>query len=86
MPGEAYVARQRKQYISTCTNSNNYSALDNDDTDDDFNFVLKHDPFEATCPIERPLVIEHHVLWSMSYSVPVLYFNGWKSGERFVFS
>ncbi|XP_006566643.1 ubiquitin-like-conjugating enzyme ATG10 isoform X6 [Apis mellifera] len=37
------------------------------------------DPFEATCPIERPLITEHHVLWSMSYSVPVLYFNGWKS-------
>ncbi|XP_006619578.1 ubiquitin-like-conjugating enzyme ATG10 isoform X4 [Apis dorsata] len=37
------------------------------------------DPFEATCPIEKPLITEHHILWSMSYSVPVLYFNGWKS-------
>ncbi|XP_011148811.1 ubiquitin-like-conjugating enzyme ATG10 isoform X1 [Harpegnathos saltator] len=29
---------------------------------------------------EVPIVTEHHILWSMSYSVPVLYFNGWKSG------
>ncbi|CAL7940037.1 unnamed protein product [Xylocopa violacea] len=79
VPGEAYVARQRKQYISSSNNTDNYLTLANSDSDDDFNFELKLDPFEATCPNEKPLVTEHHVLWSMSYSVPVLYFNGWKS-------
>ncbi|XP_016770495.1 ubiquitin-like-conjugating enzyme ATG10 isoform X2 [Apis mellifera] len=74
IPGEVYVVRRQKQYIYN--NSNNYTALENND----LNFMLKkEDPFEATCPIERPLITEHHVLWSMSYSVPVLYFNGWKS-------
>ncbi|XP_017878543.1 ubiquitin-like-conjugating enzyme ATG10 isoform X2 [Ceratina calcarata] len=70
VPGEAYVARQRKRYIT-----GDYLAPENDD----FNFVSEQDPFEADCPIEKPLVTEHHVLWSMSYGVPVLYFNGWKS-------
>ncbi|XP_076759499.1 autophagy-related 10 isoform X2 [Xylocopa sonorina] len=78
--GQAYVARQQKQYISSNNNTGNYLASASNDSDDDFSFELKQDLFEATCPIEKPLVIEHHVLWSMSYSVPVLYFNGWKSG------
>ncbi|CAD1478977.1 unnamed protein product, partial [Heterotrigona itama] len=75
VPGEAYIAREQKQYMR----SGNKSTPRYSDPGDDFDFVLKHDPFEATCPIERPLVTEHHVLWSMSYSVPILYFNGWKS-------
>lgn len=39
------------------------------------------DPYEAPSTQERPLIMEHHILWSMNYSVPVIYFNGWKSGE-----
>lgn len=38
------------------------------------------DPFEACSDPEVPLIIEHHILWSMSYSVPILLFNGWMSG------
>ncbi|XP_076393634.1 autophagy-related 10 isoform X2 [Megachile rotundata] len=74
IPGEAYIVRQRKQFTSAldCKASENNEFTD-------LNFVLGEDPFEATSPIEKPLVTEHHVLWSMSYSVPVLYFNGWKS-------
>lgn len=85
MPGEAYIVHQERQYICSNSNLNDYSTPENNDSADDFDFVLKEDPFEATCPIERPLVTEHHVLWSMSYSVPILYFNGWKSGERAIF-
>ncbi|XP_043515885.1 ubiquitin-like-conjugating enzyme ATG10 isoform X2 [Frieseomelitta varia] len=81
VPGEAYVARKQKQYIRSSGNNINDRPTPrySDDPADDFDFVLKQDPFEATCPIEWPLVTEHHVLWSMSYSVPILYFNGWKS-------
>ncbi|XP_017760917.1 PREDICTED: ubiquitin-like-conjugating enzyme ATG10 [Eufriesea mexicana] len=79
IPGGAYIVRQQKQYISNSCNSNNYLVPESNVSDDDFNFVLRQDPFEAIHPIEKPLVTEHHVLWSMSYSVPVLYFNGWKS-------
>ena len=39
------------------------------------------DPYEAPGPQQRPLILEHHVLWSMSYGVPVIYFNGWRSGK-----
>lgn len=55
---------------------------ESNDRNDDLNFELRPDPFEAASVIEKPLVTEHHVLWSMSYSVPVIYFNGWKSGEN----
>ncbi|XP_033315678.1 ubiquitin-like-conjugating enzyme ATG10 [Bombus bifarius] len=79
VPGEAYIVHQERQYICSNSNLNDYSTPENNDSADDFDFVLKEDPFEATCPIEKPLVTEHHVLWSMSYSVPILYFNGWKS-------
>lgn len=44
------------------------------------NAIVNDDPFEAPCDVDRPLIVEHHVLWSLSYAVPVLYFNGWKSG------
>lgn len=79
MPGGAYLVRQAKQFISAETVLKNGSTTGSNDFEDEFNFVLEEDPFEATCTIERPLVTEHHVLWSVSYSVPVLYFNGWKS-------
>lgn len=81
IPGEAYIVRQRKQFISSISDLNNYSVSKNNEFIYDLNFILKEDPFEATSSIDIPLVTEHHVLWSMSYGVPVLYFNGWKSGE-----
>ncbi|XP_015437714.1 PREDICTED: ubiquitin-like-conjugating enzyme ATG10 [Dufourea novaeangliae] len=74
IPGEAYVARQRKHLFPA-----NYSVFENTNVDDELKFELKDDPFEASSTIEKPFVTEHHVLWSMSYSVPVLYFHGWKS-------
>lgn len=85
MPGEAYIVRQRKYFIPADNDLTYYSVHENDDIDDNLNFELQQDPFEAPSTIEIPLVKEHHILWSMSYSVPVLYFNGWKAGERTAF-
>ena len=79
IPGKAYIVRQRKQFISSVSELNDYSTSKNNEFTDDLNFILKQDPFEASSSIDIPLVTEHHVLWSMSYGVPVLYFNGWKS-------
>lgn len=42
---------------------------------------FREDPHEATSTTETPFICEHHILWSISYSVPVLFFNGWKSGN-----
>lgn len=42
---------------------------------------FRQDPHEAASTSETPFILEHHVLWSISYSVPVLFFNGWKSGN-----
>ncbi|XP_076169025.1 autophagy-related 10 isoform X2 [Ptiloglossa arizonensis] len=79
VPGEAYIVRQRKYFIPADNDLTYYSVHENDDIDDNLNFELQQDPFEAPSTIEIPLVKEHHILWSMSYSVPVLYFNGWKA-------
>ncbi|XP_076671076.1 autophagy-related 10 [Andrena cerasifolii] len=79
LPGQAYVARQKKRFISAGSELTHHSMLESNDRNDDLNFELRLDPFEAASVIEKPLVTEHHVLWSMSYSVPVIYFNGWKS-------
>ncbi|XP_029046541.1 uncharacterized protein LOC114877744 [Osmia bicornis bicornis] len=84
IPGEVYIVRQRKQFISSISELNDYSTSKNNEFTDDLNFILKQDPFEASSSIDIPLVTEHHVLWSMSYGVPVLYFNGWKSGEHVI--
>ncbi|XP_076290930.1 autophagy-related 10 isoform X2 [Lasioglossum baleicum] len=74
--GEAYLVRRKKHLFPE-----NDSMFKIDDTEDDLNFelTLTDDPFEAPSTIEKPFVTEHHVLWSMSYGVPVLYFHGWKS-------
>nr|XP_033342655.1 ubiquitin-like-conjugating enzyme ATG10 [Megalopta genalis]XP_033342656.1 ubiquitin-like-conjugating enzyme ATG10 [Megalopta genalis]XP_033342657.1 ubiquitin-like-conjugating enzyme ATG10 [Megalopta genalis]XP_033342658.1 ubiquitin-like-conjugating enzyme ATG10 [Megalopta genalis]XP_033342659.1 ubiquitin-like-conjugating enzyme ATG10 [Megalopta genalis]XP_033342660.1 ubiquitin-like-conjugating enzyme ATG10 [Megalopta genalis] len=72
--GEAYLFRQRKHMFP-----GNYSIFQSNDTEDDLNFELTDDPFEAPSTIQKPFVTEHHIVWSMSYGVPVIYFNGWKS-------
>ncbi|KAF7396500.1 hypothetical protein HZH66_007362 [Vespula vulgaris] len=73
VPTEAYLVRQKKHIISNEINTENSSTIEN------WSEKLCEDPYEASFRNERPLIIEHHILWSMSYSVPVLYFNGWKS-------
>lgn len=61
--------------------ANDYPIDDQVDEDECWLKSSYHDPYEANGANDRPLIIEHHVLWSMSYGVPVLYFNGWRSGE-----
>ncbi|KAK2583811.1 hypothetical protein KPH14_009709 [Odynerus spinipes] len=73
VPAQAYLVRQKKHFILNETTAENSSDTEN------WAEQLCKDPYEAPTPNERPLVVEHHILWSMSYSVPVLYFNGWKS-------
>ncbi|XP_058806437.1 ubiquitin-like-conjugating enzyme ATG10 [Phymastichus coffea] len=73
--GQAYLERRVKTYIpSDCL-----IDRDKEQEEDEWNKSLETctDPYEMSSANERPLIIEHHVLWSMSYSVPVLYFNGW---------
>lgn len=91
VPGMAYLSRKIKTYVPC-----EYPVMMMEDDDEtsgksdeedwlkNFDAKMAKDPFEADSKDEkRPLIILHHVLWSMSYSVPVLYFNGWKSGKRF---
>lgn len=80
-PGKAYLVKRKKHLLQT-----DNSVFKNNDADDDLNFTLTNDPFEASSTIEKPFVTEHHVLWSMSYGVPVLYFHGWKSGDNMIFT
>ncbi|XP_048511873.1 ubiquitin-like-conjugating enzyme ATG10 isoform X2 [Athalia rosae] len=80
VPGMAYISRQVKTHvpcdypIDEPTNREDVDWLENLESG------MAKDPFEAASKAERPLIVLHHVLWSISYSVPVLYFNGWKSG------
>ncbi|XP_031777944.1 ubiquitin-like-conjugating enzyme ATG10 [Nasonia vitripennis] len=71
-PGQAYLKRQEKTLVSI-----DYPIDEPQEDVDDW--TGSRDPFEASGDQKRPLILEHHVLWSMSYSVPVIYFNGWKS-------
>ena len=72
---------QEKTFVST-----NYvtEISQNQDTEECeegyFDNCEMKDPFEAKYDTKQPFVAEHHILWSMSYGVPVLYFNGWFSG------
>lgn len=69
-PGGAYLYRRAKRFVP---------AEIGPEADCDF-ALQRRDPFEAeTTDHERPLLTEYHILWSMSYAVPVLYFNGWYS-------
>ncbi|XP_014210701.1 ubiquitin-like-conjugating enzyme ATG10 [Copidosoma floridanum] len=84
LPGQAYLTRQEKLFVPID------HPMDDERLEDGLNIecddekwceeLNEHrDPYEYPVVKERPLIIEHHVLWSMSYSVPVIYFNGWKS-------
>lgn len=55
---------------------------DDDDEEEEFHVKFQEDPHEAPRfdPLETPFITEHHILWSMSYGVPILFFNGWRSG------
>lgn len=77
-PGQAYLKRQEKTFVSV-----DYPIDEPQEEVDDW-AAGKDDPFEASDDQKRPLILEHHVLWSMSYSVPLIYFNGWKSGESYL--
>ncbi|XP_011496604.1 PREDICTED: ubiquitin-like-conjugating enzyme ATG10 [Ceratosolen solmsi marchali] len=85
IPGQAYLLHQEKMLVPIDYLTNDDSSSDVEDIVDSkadewsTKFDICMDPFEAPCAKERPLVTEHHVLWSMSYAVPVIYFNGWKS-------
>ncbi|XP_053998516.1 ubiquitin-like-conjugating enzyme ATG10 [Hylaeus anthracinus] len=81
VPGGAYIVRRKKHFLPADNDLNYCSVHKNNNVDDDLKFELQQDPFEGSSAIEKPLVKEHHILWSMSYSVPVLYFNGWKSAH-----
>lgn len=79
IPGQGYLLRREKTFISIDFPCNESCLKAEEDLSNELCLELREDPFEAPSAFERPLVKEHHILWSMSYSVPVLYFNGWKS-------
>lgn len=51
------------------------------DDDEEFHVKFQEDPHEAPSTVKMPLTTEYHILWSVSYGVPVIYFNRWKSGN-----
>ncbi|XP_034940201.1 ubiquitin-like-conjugating enzyme ATG10 isoform X2 [Chelonus insularis] len=77
-PAQAYLIRQVKTFVPFDYFIINPEAQSIDKLNEEFVNNIK-DPFEAQNTQEMPLITEHHVLWSMSYSVPVLYFNAWIS-------
>lgn len=82
IPGQAYLVRRAKHFIpcDSTAREDGSAADDGDDDPEEFHVNFREDPHEAApSTSETPLVVEHHILWSMSYSVPVLFFNGWKS-------
>ncbi|XP_036149621.1 ubiquitin-like-conjugating enzyme ATG10 [Monomorium pharaonis] len=84
IPGQAYLARRTKYFIpseSSIARKDGSTSKDDDDADaGEFHVNFREDPHEAASSAsETPFIIEHHILWSISYSVPVLFFNGWKS-------
>ncbi|XP_070512321.1 ubiquitin-like-conjugating enzyme ATG10 [Cardiocondyla obscurior] len=74
IPGQAYLVRRVKYFVP----SNSIAGEDDDDAEE-FDVKLREDPHEAPTAGEAPFITEHHILWSISYGVPVLFFNGWKS-------
>lgn len=83
-PGQAYLVRQEKLFVPIDYPIDDVLKTENEEKkkkEEDWHkeFDAKVDLFESSSCMERPLIIEHHILWSLSYSVPVIYFNGWKS-------
>ncbi|XP_057324551.1 ubiquitin-like-conjugating enzyme ATG10 [Microplitis mediator] len=85
VPAQAYLVRRVKTFVSrdylNCKDNvdfkKNLIKTNGDDDNDDGD--IYDDPFEAKNNLDVPFITEHHVLWSMSYSVPILFFNGWMS-------
>ncbi|XP_072762455.1 ubiquitin-like-conjugating enzyme ATG10 isoform X2 [Anoplolepis gracilipes] len=78
IPGQAYLFRRTKCFVP------NESIMRNDDEstgidDEEFHVKFQEDPHEARSTLETPFITEHHILWSMNYGVPVLFFNRWRS-------
>lgn len=57
VPAQAYLVRQRKNFIP--------NKMDTDGSSDVENWTEKlcEDPYEASPANERPLIVEHHILW-----------------------
>lgn len=72
IPGQAYLFRRIKCFVPSD------SVMRNDD-DEEFHVKFQEDPHEAPSTVKMPLTTEYHILWSVSYGVPVIYFNRWKS-------
>ena len=88
IPGQAYLKRQKKNFVPFNYPIDEFNKTKNESDETktfeenwSTEYELANDPFEAENEDKRPLIIEHHILWSLSYSVPVMYFNGWKSGK-----
>ncbi|XP_071639961.1 ubiquitin-like-conjugating enzyme ATG10 isoform X1 [Temnothorax longispinosus] len=79
IPGEAYLVRRAKCFVPNDSATKKDGSTGDDDDAEEFHVKFREDPHEATSTSETPFIIEHHILWSVSYSVPVLFFNGWKS-------
>ncbi|XP_063995423.1 ubiquitin-like-conjugating enzyme ATG10 [Diachasmimorpha longicaudata] len=76
VPGQAYLCRSVKTFVS----SDLAAALGGENRRENLgNLDDVDDPFEAKRVEDSPMCVEHHILWSMSYGVPVLYFNAWIS-------
>ncbi|XP_015124892.1 ubiquitin-like-conjugating enzyme ATG10 [Diachasma alloeum] len=76
IPGQAYLCRSVKTFVS----SDLAATLSGKNAREELgNFEDVDDPFEAKRVGDSPMCVEHHILWSMSYGVPVLYFNAWMS-------
>ncbi|RLU17121.1 hypothetical protein DMN91_011190 [Ooceraea biroi] len=81
IPGQAYLVRTAKRFVPSDRTAGNGGTTtgDHDDDVEEFNVEFQIDPHEAPSTNDVPLIGEHHILWSLVYSVPVLFFNGWKS-------
>lgn len=89
IPGQAYLVRKAVCFLPDDSILRNGEATDDNDNNDDieeFQARFQEDPYEAPSAAETPFITEHHILWSMSYGVPVLFFNGWKSGNLAYYS
>lgn len=83
--GSAYLVRRVKTHIPVARSLIESSESWQDDgksCSERSNLQHPQDPFEAVESLERPMLVEHHILWSMSYGVPLLYFNAWNSGKQ----
>ncbi|EFN66305.1 Autophagy-related protein 10 [Camponotus floridanus] len=77
IPGQAYLFKRTKCFVPSDSIMKNDD--DDDDDDEEFHVKFREDPHEVPSTLETPLITEYHILWSMSYGVPVIYFNRWKS-------